>query len=154
MESAEKNGISCLPPLELVIDELKSCVHLSFCETVKNQRTGKSPCLKQTQIVIIVEDALSGSPEGIICPSIFGVGDDDMLSQQVKGLIENLTHRSFIAWHDQVRRIDHHFQAWGLHRGKQSAPFCGAIHHISPLRLKGQRHLFFLSDAQSSLHSA
>src|SRR6266480_7752692 len=119
MESAEKNGISCLPPLELVIDELKSCVHLSFCETVKNQRTGKSPCLKQTQIVIIVEDALSGSPEGIICPSIFGVGDDDMLSKQVKCLIQDLTHLPFITWHNQVRGIDHYLQARGLHRDKQ-----------------------------------
>src|SRR6266568_7354824 len=103
MESVEKNGIWCLPPLELVIDELKGCVHLRFSQTMDDQRTRKSPCLKQTQIVIIVEDALSGSPEGIICPSIFGVGDDNMLSQEVKGVIQDLTHRWVIAWHDQVR---------------------------------------------------
>src|SRR6266705_2527084 len=117
----------CLPPLKLAIEELKDSIHLFLSQAMDDQGTRKSPCLKETQIVIVVKDALSGSPEGIICPSIFGVGDDDMLSQEVKGLIQDLTHRSFIAWHDQVRGIDHHFQAWGLHRGKQGVAACGGI---------------------------
>src|SRR5258706_12414908 len=144
----------CLPPLKLAIEELKGSIHLFFSQAMYDEGTSKSGCLKETDIPIIVKNPLSGSPEGIICPSILRVGDDDMLSKQVKCLIQDLAHLSFIAWHDQVRGVDHHLQARGLHRGKQRVAVRGGTHHIGPLWLKGQRHLLFLSDAQGSLHSA
>src|SRR2546421_4113241 len=119
----------CLPPLKLAIEEPKGSIHLCFSQAMDDQGASKSACLKETQIVIIVKNPLSGSPEGIICPSIFCVGDDDMLSQQVKCLIQNLTHLPFITWHDQVRGIDHYLQARRLHRDQQGVAERGGTHH-------------------------
>src|SRR5256714_8850331 len=137
----------CLPPLKLAIEEPKGSIHLCFSQAMDDQGTSKSACLKETQIVIIVKDPLSGSPEGIICPSIFRVGDNDMLYKQVKGLIQDLTHRSFIAWHDQVRGIDHNLQTRGLNLGKQGLAVCGGTYHIGPLSLDVHRNLIFVSVA-------
>src|SRR5438045_9750032 len=96
-----------LSPLKLAIEELKCSIHLFFSQAMYDQGTSKSACLKETDILIIVKDALSSSPERIICISIFRVSDDDMLSKQVKCLIQDLTHLSFITWRDQVRGVDH-----------------------------------------------
>src|ERR1700694_1960941 len=100
----------CLPPLELATEELKCSIHLSFSETVQNQGTIESSRLKQTDVLIVVEDTSSGNLEGIISASIFGMGNDDVLSKQIKRLIKHQAHLTLITWHDQVRRIDHHLQ--------------------------------------------
>ena len=83
--------------------------------------------------MVRVEDSLSDSPEGIICRPVFGVGDDDILSQQVKCLIHYLAYWSLLARPDQVRRIDRDLKVRGLHRSKQRMVAFGTFHCIGSL---------------------
>jgi len=69
-------------------------------------------------VLIVIKDAFSGSLEAIIRASIFGMGNDDILSKQVERLIEHLAHLAFVAWNDEIGGVDYHFQIRGPHRHK------------------------------------
>src|SRR5690242_2136709 len=97
---------------------------------MKDQRPGKGPCPKQTQILIVVEDSLSRRSEGLICSAIFSMGDEDMLSQQVKGFFQDLIHWTFIVRHNQICRIDHYFQAWRLQCCQQCMASFSSTYHV------------------------
>jgi hypothetical protein len=99
------------PPLKLVTEELKGSIYLAFSETVKDKGTIEGHRPKQTHVLIIIEDTSSGSMEGIVSASIFGMGNDDVLSKQVERLIEHLAHLVFIAWNNKIRGVDHNFEA-------------------------------------------
>src|SRR6266702_8135992 len=146
----ERHGL--LSPLKLVTEELKGSIYLPFSETVKDKGTIEGRRPKQTHVLIVIEDTSPGSLEGIISASIFGMGNDDVLSEQVERLIEHLAHLAFMACNDQIRGIDHHLQVRGLHRVKQRVALCCCTHDVCPLWFKGQGHLLFLGDAQSGLH--
>src|SRR5205823_6604771 len=103
--------------------------------------------LKQTYVLIVVEDTFSSSLEAIIRASIFGMSNDDVLSEQIERLIKHLAHLVLIAWNDQVRGVDYHLQVRGLHRGKQRVTLCGRAHDVGPLWFKGQDDLLFLGNA-------
>lgn len=100
-----------LSPLKLVTEELKGSIYLLFGETVKDEGTIEGRRSKQTHVLIVIEDTSPGSLESIISASIFGMGNDDVLSKQVERLIEHLAHLVFIAWNDQIRGVDYHLEA-------------------------------------------
>ena len=100
-----------LSPLKLVTEELEGRIYLPFSETVKDEWTIEGRHTKQMHIPIVIEDAFSGSMEGIVSASIFGMSNDDVLSEQVEGLIKHLAHLVFIAWNDQVRGVNHYLEA-------------------------------------------
>ena len=72
-----------LSSLKLVAEELKGSIYLLFSETVKDQGAIEARRPKQTHVLIIIEDAFSGDTEGIVSTSIFGMGNDDVLSNYI-----------------------------------------------------------------------
>src|SRR5947209_13507407 len=141
-----------LSPLKLVTEELKCSIYLSFRETVKDEGTIEGCRPKQTNVLIVIEDTFSGSMEGTVSASIFGMGNDDVLSEQVERLIEHLAHLVLIAWNNQVRGVDHHLQVRGLHRRKQRVALSCCTHDVGLLWFKSQRDLHFLGDPHSDRH--
>src|SRR6185312_10376716 len=108
--------------------------------------------MKQMQVLVVIQDTSSGSLEGIIRPSIFGMGNHDVLPKQVERLVEHSAHLALVSWKDKIGWVDHHFQGRGLHCRKQRVAFCCGIYHVCTLRFKGQRYLLFLSNPQRCLY--
>src|SRR6266700_1814555 len=138
--------------LEFATKELKGSIHLFFSETVQNQRAIEVNRPQQAYILIVVEDTFASSLESAIRATVFGMGNDNMFSEQVECLIKHLAHPAFIAWINEVRGIDHHLQVRRLHRGKQCMALGCCAHNVCRLRFKGQRNLLFLGNPHSSVH--
>src|SRR5437660_5312849 len=120
-------------PLELATEKLECRIHLSFTETVQDQRTIEGNCPQQIHIVIVVKNTLASSFEGVIRASIFGMGNDDVLAERVEHLIEYLAHLAFISRHDQIRGLHHHLQVRGLHSNNNCMTLCFYIYDLCPL---------------------
>ena len=75
---------SCLEP---VAEEPDSGIDLCLSKAMNDQRTVERDCLKGPQVIVIVQDARACSLKCIIDATVLGVGQDDMLSQQVKCLV-------------------------------------------------------------------
>ena len=129
-------------PLELATEKLECRIHLSFTETVQDQRTIEGNCPQQIHIVIVVKNTLASSFEGVIRASIFGMGNDDVLSEQVERLIDHLAHLLFITLRDQIRGVNHHLQVRGRHPAAAVQHFQGPV--ITPLGHQAVGQLFLL----------